>query len=251
MFAGTWRKAVLTGVFSAFLLMTSAPAMALADRIIHVPDDYRVNLEMVRVQRLLSEKGFYRGPVDGLYRDLSHSILAFNKAADLERTTTLTPEGLAILAVWETQVPDIPDQPDRLEIDLARQVMHLVNEGEVVATLPVSSGNGAWYQSPRLGRWAQAVTSPGNYRIYYHIPRWRIAPLGGLYKPWYFNGGIAVHGSLFVPTWPDSHGCVRVTLDDADWLAKRLFVGMPVNVRATIERTPAIQTFSDPLGMYS
>jgi len=31
-------------------------------------------------------------------------------------------------------------------------------------------------------------------------------------------GAIFVHGSTSVPTYPASHGCIRVTVNDSDWL---------------------------------
>jgi lipoprotein-anchoring transpeptidase ErfK/SrfK len=37
------------------------------------------------------------------------------------------------------------------------------------------------------------------------------APLGDLWRPRYFNGGIAVHGSGSIPGYPASHGCARVS----------------------------------------
>lgn len=43
-------------------------------------------------------------------------------------------------------------------------------------------------------------------------------PLGVLYRPKYFVGGVAVHGYPNVPPYPASHGCVRVTNEAMDWL---------------------------------
>jgi lipoprotein-anchoring transpeptidase ErfK/SrfK len=40
-----------------------------------------------------------------------------------------------------------------------------------------------------------------------------------------------VHGSNFVPPYPASHGCVRLSIADAEWLDARMFLGMPVHVR--------------------
>ena len=135
--------------------------------------------------------------------------------------------------------------------------MYLVEEEEVVATLPISSGNGARYISsiPGYG-WATAFTPKGSFRIQAHIPGWRYAGLGALYRPWYFKGGFAIHGSTSVPAYPASHGCIRVTIDDADWLEERLSIGFAVNVRNTIPRSdpsplPVIRPFTDPPGMYS
>ena len=46
----------------------------------------------------------------------------------------------------------------------------------------------------------------------------------------YFVGGIAFHEYPEVPVQPASHGCVRVTSFDAQWLFDFLSVGTPVRV---------------------
>jgi lipoprotein-anchoring transpeptidase ErfK/SrfK len=48
----------------------------------------------------------------------------------------------------------------------------------------------------------------------------------------YFNGGIAVHGYTSVPTYPASHGCVRVSIAAMNllWLGGRMGIGTRVNV---------------------
>jgi lipoprotein-anchoring transpeptidase ErfK/SrfK len=51
-----------------------------------------------------------------------------------------------------------------------------------------------------------------------------------MYSPWYFYGGYAIHGSSSVPPYPASHGCVRVTTWDADFLSHHLEIGIPVHV---------------------
>ncbi|MGH2690043.1 MAG: L,D-transpeptidase, partial [Actinomycetota bacterium] len=60
---------------------------------------------------------------------------------------------------------------------------------------------------------------------------WRKSPLGLLYRPAYFNGGIAFHGAPSVPATPASHGCVRLPMPFADWFAdKASAVGTTVHV---------------------
>jgi hypothetical protein len=63
----------------------------------------------------------------------------------------------------------------------------------------------------------RAFTPNGSYNVYWKIPGWHDAPLGHLYKPSFFNGGIAFHGYYDVPTYPASHGCVRLPMEFADW----------------------------------
>jgi lipoprotein-anchoring transpeptidase ErfK/SrfK len=43
-------------------------------------------------------------------------------------------------------------------------------------------------------------------------------------------GRNAAAGRGSVPAYPASHGCVRVSLGDADWLYARVGIGTPVNV---------------------
>jgi lipoprotein-anchoring transpeptidase ErfK/SrfK len=65
------------------------------------------------------------------------------------------------------------------------------------------------------------------------VDGWDKSPLGRLYRPKYFNGGIAVHGYLSVPPYPASHGCVRVSVPAMDWFWKddRMDRGTKVIVR--------------------
>ena len=252
------RKSALILAATVTVCMASLSDLALADPAHDVPDDYLIDFELVRVQALLADKGFYRGPVDGFQRgELEHAVMAFHKAADLDRVPTWMPGDMEALSAWEPQIPEVPDQPNRVEVDLERQVLHLVEEGNVVATLPISSGNGRRYFSsiPGFG-WAWAFTPKGTFRIQAHIPGWRYAGLGALYRPWYFKGGFAIHGSNGVPAFPASHGCIRVTIQDADWLSERLSIGFRVNVRNTIPRVdpppaPIMPSFTHPPSMYS
>ncbi len=258
MFRITWRKTVLAWAAVLAVLVLPLPGLARADQVYGVPDAYLADSDLLRIQTLLADKGFYRGTVDGISRKgLDDAILAFHKAADLERTTIWMPHDEAILLAWEPEVPGLPDQPNRLEVDLERQVMHLVEGHEVVATLHVSTGGGYIYLSPTPGvGLARAVTPLGSHRIERNIPGWRYVNGWGLYRPWYFDGPYALHGSLDVPVYPASHGCVRTTVEDADWLSERLSIGFWVNVRETIPRTDAahlaaIRPFADPFGVFS
>ena len=58
----------------------------------------------------------------------------------------------------------------------------------------------------------------------------REAPLGTLWRPKYFNGGIAIHGSPSIPGQPASHGCARLhdAAMDLLWDDDLVPVGTPV-----------------------
>ena len=200
------------------------------------------------VQSVLAELGFYRGEIDGRpSRRLDSAIVAFHKATDRPRDTSWTFEDEQNAAQWHPDVPVSARERDRVEIDLDRQVLYLFRDGTVDAVLPVSSGNGRSYVHPYGYRVSSADTPEGNFRFYRRIDGLRRAPLGVLYRPWYFTGGFAVHGSPSVPPWPASHGCVRVTNWDADYLADALELGMPVHVWSVDTRPPAPLTAGEDI----
>jgi L,D-transpeptidase ErfK/SrfK len=50
---------------------------------------------------------------------------------------------------------------------------------------------------------------------------------GGAPMPYcmFFKGGFALHGSYILPGYHDSHGCVRMLIDDAQWLNQNFLIG--------------------------
>jgi lipoprotein-anchoring transpeptidase ErfK/SrfK len=75
----------------------------------------------------------------------------------------------------------------------------------------MSSGNEEQYTSED-GTTRTAHTPRGDFSIERKIEGERVSHLGTLYNPLYFVGGYALHGSESVPTYPASHGCVRLPM---------------------------------------
>ncbi|HSJ28233.1 MAG TPA: L,D-transpeptidase family protein [Acidimicrobiia bacterium] len=186
---------------------------------------------VIRLQERLIEAGFRPGDVDGVFDAVTlGAVYAFQKVHGLERDGIFDAEDWAALeAGLQIHLPPSEEHPDRVEVDLDRQVLFLVFDNEVESILPISSGNGEVYRG-RAGRFVRANTPEGSYVFGRRIDGWRISYLGGLYRPFYFLGGYAIHGSYNVPPYPDSHGCVRVELHDMDYLVTRLQIGMPVHL---------------------
>lgn len=186
---------------------------------------------VVELQKLLSAHAFYRGAIDGRYDEKTQqAVMAFHKDQWLPRSFSWQAADWQQLAAYSgPRIPARPDEPFRVEIDIPRQVGYLVENHSVTAIFPVSSGNGATF-SGRNGNPAVARTPRGDFTIQRHINGLRISYLGALYKPWYFTGGYALHGSPSVPGSPASHGCVRMPNWEANWMDGHLFVGMPFHV---------------------
>lgn len=202
-------------------LATAAPALAAP-----VPDRAKV----LALEQRLRSLSYMVGPEDGnLDRSTEAGLTAFQKVENLPRTGQPDAPTLARLDSAQPPSAKYSFPSDHLEVDIAAQVVKVVRGGRVTETLPTSTGNGKTFQSQ--GRRSRAVTPNGQYFITYKRSGWRRSPLGLLYRPAYFNGGIAFHGAKSVPTSPASHGCVRLPMSFADWFADNASpVGMPVYV---------------------
>ncbi|MEA2705207.1 MAG: hypothetical protein QOD63_3152 [Actinomycetota bacterium] len=180
------------------------------------------------LQRRLAELGYDVGPIDGgLGGRTAYSIMAFQKVEGLKRTGTDNAEVREALDKASRPGPMVPGGAStRVEIDLNRQVLFLWKGGSLARILPISSGNGKSYCVK--GDCDVAVTPPGSFHIGRKATGLEVAPLGELWWPMYFNGGIAIHGSPSVPAYPASHGCIRVPMYAAPTLYDQVDRGTPV-----------------------
>ena len=86
-----------------------------------------------------------------------------------------------------------------LEVSLADQVLVVVDgQGGAVA---VDATTGA----------ESTPTPPGTFSVFRQVDAWDPGPYGSLYRPKYFNGGIALHGGTPVVAAPASHTEITVS----------------------------------------
>jgi L,D-transpeptidase-like protein/putative peptidoglycan binding protein/sporulation and spore germination protein len=174
------------------------------------------------VQRRLIQIGYLPpGSADGRLGAMTEeAILAFQKWERLPRTGALDTKTKARLPTASQPTPVLHNgTARRIEVLLDRQVALLIQSGEVVSAIAVSTGK------------ASTPTPPGHYRVYAKIPRWWSTPFRE-WLPWAvpFVGGIAFHQYLSVPAYPASHGCVRQVPAVARVTYNFAEVGMPVDV---------------------
>jgi lipoprotein-anchoring transpeptidase ErfK/SrfK len=126
-------------------------------------------------------------------------------------------------------------EANRVDVDLRRQFLVVYRDGKPDLITHISSGSGELYCAKDRGatveRCRYATTSTGDFRTGRRASGWETSPLGRLYNPIYFNGGIAFHGALEVPRYPASHGCVRLPMHIAEYFPERVKTNMPVHVR--------------------
>ena len=183
------------------------------------------------LEKKLSALMYYVGRVDDVYdQDTVYAVTAFQKVTGMERSGRATDDVVAALERTTSSPPALVPAggATRVEVDLGRQVLFLYEGGNLSAILPVSTGSGARFCSEGWCR--RAVTNPGSFAVYRQARGWEKGPLGSLYNPQYFDGGIAIHGATSVPAHPASHGCVRIPMGAAEWFPTRVAKGTPVYV---------------------
>lgn len=197
---------------------------------------------VAELNRRLNVAGFNADEADVFGWETRHAVYAFQKHHELDT------DGVFTAAMWETLTQPITlprqKQGDRVEVDLGKQVLYVVENHQVVYIAPISSGNGELYNT-KSGRRAYAVTPEGEYTIERNIDGIRRSFLGTLYDPYYFRGGFAVHGSGSVPNYPASHGCVRVTMWDSKKLKDFFYIGQAVYIYG--DRTPVLDEYRPTL----
>jgi hypothetical protein len=111
-----------------------------------------------------------------------------------------------------------------LWVDRKCQMMYQAKNNRWVGFYKISTGKG------------RHATPGGRYKITWRWPGWHNSSQypsdsgnGNMYNSMYFkSGGYAVHGSRSVPWYPASHGCVRVSVSDANRLYRSVAVGTRV-----------------------
>jgi len=181
------------------------------------------------MQQRLIELGYWLPRADGEYGGLTtQAVTALQKAAGLSRDGVFGPKTHA--ALDRGVRPRVRSTSGHvIEINLARQVLLVVDDGVLRLTLNTSTGSGRTFTHPD-GRLDVAVTPRGRFSVTRAVDGWRKSDLGLLWRPRYFNGGIAVHGFASVPPFPASHGCTRVSIQAMNmiWDKDLMPIGTPV-----------------------
>jgi hypothetical protein len=147
------------------------------------------------------------------------ALLAFQGWEGLDRTGTVTGQTQVALFTASPPKPAARRPGRRVEIYRDRGVLLLVQDGDVARAMHTSTGAGG-------------VTPVGDFTVYAKVVYSWSVPFQ-VWMPWaaYFRGGIATHQSPDVPSYPASHGCVRLPEGEAERVYRFVDVGTPVSVR--------------------
>ena len=168
-------------------------------------------LKVLLLQRALVKEGF-ASPITGYYDDgTARAVLAFRKTNELGRDGYAIKPVFAMLARGQGAFKlRYPKAGKHVEFDWSRQVLVLANGARPYRTYHTSSGTPA------------TPTVFGAYRFYLQTPGTNAK---GMVHSSYFIGGYAIHGYASVPTYPASHGCLRVPIPNAAQIFSWINIG--------------------------
>ena len=176
-------------------------------------------------QQKLLELGFWLANPNGKYDDTTtQAVMAFQKYFLLRPTGSINAATAYLLKHMSIPASATTTEGTLAEVDKSRQLLFLVQDGITTYVMNVSTGDDRSYEepdgnTPGVMIKGTAVTPVGSFKIDRERPDgWWIGDLGQIYRPKYFSGGVAIHGSMSVPAYPSSHGCVRVTVKAMDFI---------------------------------
>ncbi len=203
---------------------TTSPTSTTAPSPTVSPTPTHVGLQMgdkgpkvLALQKRLQAMGFWLSAADGSYgQTTEQAVMAFQKATGIGRDGVAGP--LTMKAVLNGGLALRPRSTSGhwLEIDKTRQLLYIVDNGKISTILNTSTGNNQPYVQD--GVTYLATTPSGEFSVFRQVDADDPGPLGDLWRPKYFNGGIAVHGSPSIPGYAASHGCARLSNPAIDWI---------------------------------
>jgi peptidoglycan hydrolase-like protein with peptidoglycan-binding domain len=181
----------------------------------------------------LKQLHFDPGPVDGTFsQDTSYAVVAAEKLMGLPRDGIIGPLVKLGLEHFKYQPARPRAEGDRVEVDLDTQVITVYKNWQPILLTTTSTGSGAHFCGGTDGC-QYAITPTGHFHFQYLHSGWDKGKLGSMWNPYYFNGGIAIHGLASVPNYPASHGCARIPMDIANYFPTLVTKGESVYVVGT------------------
>ena len=181
--------------------------------------------DTVRIQLRLYELGFWLAAADGDYGlTTKQAVMAFEKYMGFEADGKVDQRTADALTTMTLRPVARANSGTLVEVDKAKQLLFFVIDGKTEWILNTSTGNGEEYTEPDKNTPGEMIsgvslTPSGLHKVNRERPEgWWEGDLGEIYRPKYFVGGVAVHGSNSIPNYPASHGCVRVSVPAMDWI---------------------------------
>jgi hypothetical protein len=172
--------------------------------------------EVWALQDGLNAAGYWCGAPDGGFGHLTQqAVYALQKAHGLYRDGVVGPATQEALATGYRPAPVAGG--NHVEVLVGAQLLLVVRGGATQMILNTSTGNGEPYEYE--GEEYVARTPTGDFAVWFTDGSgWRDGELGEMWRPMFYSGNYAIHGSDSIPPWPASHGCARVSTAAMDMI---------------------------------
>ena len=168
------------------------------------------------LQTQLLALGYWVDTTSGSFDDSTEqAVWALQKAAGLPRDGVVGPSTWAALQAGVVPHPQ-STSGYVIEIDLADDLLMVVNNGHLEWTFNTSTGGGYTYTED--GSTDVATTPTGMFQTFRVVDGTVTDSLGTLWMPRFFYEGYAIHGDSSVPPYPVSHGCARISNEAIEWV---------------------------------
>ena len=215
---GQWSSAQSVPTTQVIVTTTTEPEIVSAS-------GQRSGVATKAAQKKLLSLGFWLLTPNGKYDETTRqAVMAFQKYYQLRPTGSMNDATAFLLDKIEIRPQAAATEGTLAEVDKARQLLFLVEEGETKYVINASTGDDRAYVEPDMNTPGVlirgiALTPVGKFKTDRERPiGWWVGDLGQIYRPKYFIGGVAIHGSQTVPAYPASHGCVRVSTAAMDMI---------------------------------
>jgi peptidoglycan hydrolase-like protein with peptidoglycan-binding domain len=180
------------------------------------------------MQQRLLDLGFWVPDTDGQYGFVTkQAVMAFQKHYGIAATGVADQPTVDLMNFVTHRVRGQAWRGDVIEVDKSKQLIYIVRGGRTLWAINASTGSEIPYEEqsktePDKIERGDSVTPEGFWKVTrYADPEkgdWVEGELGQIYRPAYFKGGVAVHGSTNIPNYAASHGCVRVSTAAMDFI---------------------------------
>ena len=196
-----------------------------------------VEIQQAKLNELFAGYGIAELPVDGVSGSVTRQRLCAARMALGLPVSTLdmaqgSEEEQVLMAATQLNIPfSAPVEEARWAlIDQTCQIMFIGAGSEQLQFIfPTSTGQPGFetrlQDRSKVYRYDPAADNDG-WHDSTEFPAPEDNPINGnMYKPLYFDGGLAIHGANNVPTNPQSKGCARLRLENQNMLLDWLGIG--------------------------
>ncbi len=194
-----------------------------------------VDAKVKEAQTILARWGVPVGPADGLSGPMTvRGLCAFRRMASMPTTrggldsatyAKIKEYGAKYRSITDIPASSFQGSTTYLHVSQTCQTMFYAKGRRWQRVLAVSTGvpghstpGGYYTVSNTTKGWWCSTLYPESCRTQTTGEFAYVSNYGNMYNPRQVVGAIYVHGSTSVPTYPASHGCIRVTVNDSDWL---------------------------------